>query len=354
MRNSRIDTHRQAFNQRAFTAILLVAFFWFGTPWLFFGPAWAAEAPEAAQSEAMQVLAAELVKAGEGFELGTGRTLEPRNFYMETRLTHYEPDGTRSEGVTFRFWLELTPDGPEGDPGALTVVCRKFTIVRPGGREVELPTLRDWTYRFSGVASGIDEKGQVFGIPHEKFAFLVDAKGDVVESGTGYLVYNAFIDFHGFNDVLAINVGEEAGGGIQDLRRIGDVIEHAASETEPPVGLGEAMKKGSFFKNGKVTLELKGVSLVDGRPCALLGYDSGESSYLMYLEPMDGMDLKAVGASHYFGDLHVELGSGWLRKATLFELVVSEAQTGKGEPENTIIERQIDLVTLTEDEMEKL
>lgn len=342
MKHNRIDARRTV---RA-AAMLLGA--------LALGAAWVAAANPAqgAPNEAMQLLAQELDKAGAGFTLGGERARETRFFYMETRLTHYEPDGTRNPGVIFRFWLELRPEEPGSGREGMTVICRKFTLTRPGGREVELPTLRDWSYYFSHATAGPDERGQIFGVPHQKFALLVDARGDLVESDTGYLVYNAFIDFHGFNDVFAVDMG--ASGGIQDLQQIGDVVVHAAADTEPPVGLGDAVKKGSVFRNGKVTLELKGVSLVDGRPCALLGYDSGESSYLMYVEPMKGMDLRAEGASHYFGDLYVELGSGWLRKATLFELVVSEAQTGRGRPNHSIIERSILLETLTEADMERL
>lgn len=344
MRDKRIESRRHVV-----VAVMLLGALGFSYTLLGAGRASASGPAEATQAEAMRLLREELDKAGGGFELGGDRALETRYFFMETRLTHYEPDGARSEGATFKFWLELQPETPAG---VVTVICRKFTVTRPGGREVELPTLRDWSYDFSLATAGADEQGQIFGIPHQKFALLVDARGDLLDASSGYLVYNAFIDFHGFNDVFAIDSGE--GGGIQDLRRIGDVVVHAAADSEPPVGLGEAVKKGSVFRNGRITLELKGVSLVDGRPCALLGYDSGESSYLMYLEPMKGMDMKAEGASHYFGDLHVELGSGWLRKATLFELVVSEAQTGKGKPSHSIIERSIVLETLSEDEMEGL
>ena len=115
-----------------------------------------------------------------------------------------------------------------------------------------------------------------------------------------------------------------------------------------------AMKKGSEFRNGEMTLEFKGVSLVDGVPCALLQYDSGDSSYTMYMEALPGMDMIAQGASHYQGDVYVELGSNWLRKATLYELVVTEVKTNGEATENGIIERESLLKTLTKEEIERL
>jgi hypothetical protein len=41
------------------------------------------------------------------------------------------------------------------------------------------------------------------------------------------------------------------GGGIQELRRIGQQIVHASAFTEPPLNLGSGIKKGSVFRNGE-------------------------------------------------------------------------------------------------------
>jgi hypothetical protein len=283
-------------------------------------------------------------------DLGRARSAEARYYFMETRLTHYEVDGSRTPGTTFRLYIEARPGEAPGSRET-TWVCRKFTLVHPGKREVELPTLGGWTYTFNHE-TGIDEQGQVFGIPHKKFAMMVDSRGDILDTNTGYMVYNAFIDFHGLTDVFATRT--EGLGGIQSLRRIGDSVVHAAANTSAPVNLGEAIKKGSEFRNGEVTLELKGLSIVDSVPCALLEYDSGESSYVMYLSPMPGMDTKAEGGSHYFGDLYLELDSGWLRKATLHELVVSQVTSGKGEPIRSVIERTLILETKSKRDFERL
>jgi hypothetical protein len=286
---------------------------------------------------------------GKELELGGPRKAETRYYFMETILTNYEEDGTRTPGPIFKLWLEARP---EADSESTRYICRKFTVTLPGRREAELPTLADWAYSFSVSEPGIDDQGQVFGIPHKKFAMLVDSRGNLIDSSNAYMVYNAFIDFHGLNDIFVSPM--EGSGSVQDLRRIGDRVVHAAANTSAPVGLGEAVKKGSEFRNGEVTLELKGLSMVDGLPCALLGYDSGESSYVMFVTPMSGIELKAEGASHYFGDIYIELGSGWLRKGTLHELVVSLATTDKGKSHSSVIERTISLETMSKSDFDRL
>ena len=57
-----------------------------------------------------------------------------------------------------------------------------------------------------------------------------------------------------------------------------------------------------------MTLALKGTSIVDGRRCALIGYDSGDASLAMTLKPAPRVLLDVRGASHFLGDLHVESG----------------------------------------------
>ena len=197
-----------------------------------------------------------------------------------------------------------------------------------------------WSYLFRQTDTGKDEKGQVFGIDHAQFEKLVDANGQPLPVDKRYFLYNSFIDFHAFCNVFA----EPAGGGkgIQDLKHIGDKVVHAAAFTEAPVNLGAGIKEGSTFKNGEVTLEFKGLSLVDSAACAVMTYDSGQSSFQMLMTPMPNMEVRSVGASHYKGDIHIDLATRWVRKATMDELVVTESTvpmlTNKI---NTVIERNV-------------
>jgi len=267
------------------------------------------------------------------FDLGAPRSREPQTYDMETIVLTYALDGRRVNKDILRLQLKCTP-GQTADQ----YTCTRFTVQFGANPEVEVPAMAGWSYPFKGVTTGIDEQGQVFGIDHAKFEKLVDADGKPLPVDKRYFVYNAFIDFHAFCNVFAEPM--EGGKSIRDLRHIGDKIVHAAAFTEAPVNLGAGIKEGSTFKNGEVTLEFKGLSLVDGASCAVVAYDSGESSFQMLVNPMPNMEVRSVGSSHYKGDIHVDLTSRWVRKVTMDELVVTESIVpGMANKINAVIER---------------
>ena len=251
------------------------------------------------------------------FDLAARRAPQPQAFEMESRMVTYALDGKRISTDIFRLHLKCVP-ARGTDKSADEYTCTKFTVQLAGAPEVELPAMKDWTYLFTPA----NEKGPTFGIDHAQFEKLVDAKGQPVPVDKAYHVYNAFIDFHAFCNVFAEPA--TGGKGIQDLKTIGQKIVHAAAFSEPPVNLGTSVKEGSTFKNGEVTLELKGLSLVDDTACAIVAYDSGASSFQMIVTPMPNMEVRTVGSSHYKGDIHVDLATRWVRKATMNEWVVTE------------------------------
>jgi hypothetical protein len=91
----------------------------------------------------------------------------------------------------------------------------------------------------------------------------------------------------------------------------------------------------------------EGVSEANGAACALVGYDSGESSFKMIVNPMPDMTVTTVGSSHYRGDIHKNLASGWVEKVELTETVVSETalpvSAGKL---SAVIERRVKITNL--------
>jgi len=252
------------------------------------------------------------------FDLAAPRTREAQSYEMETRVITYAPDGKRVNTDILRLRLGCVP-GPDAD----RYTCRKFTVQFGGAPEVAVPALADWTYVFRKTATGLDEKGQVFGIDHAKFEKLADANGQPLPADKAYFVYNTFIDFHGFCNAFAEPT--TGGKGIQDLKKLGQKIIHAASFTEPPVNLGSQIAAGSTFKNGEVTLEFKGLGLVEEAACALVAFDSGQSSFQMVVKPMPNLEVRSVGASHYKGDLYIDLATRWVRKVVMDELVVTES-----------------------------
>jgi hypothetical protein len=256
------------------------------------------------------------------FDFAAPRAPQPQSFDMETVVITYAPDGKRVNTDVLKLQLKCAPARTTGKD-ADEYTCVRFTVKFGNAPEVAMPALANWTYLLKTTATGIDEKGQVFGIDHAKFEKLLDANGQPLPVDKAYYVYNAFIDFHGFCNAFAEPT--TGGKGIQDLKSIGDKIVHAAAFTEPPVNLGSGIAKGSTFKNGEVTLELKGLSIVDGAPCAIVTYDSGQSSFQMTMNPMPNMEVRTVGASHYKGDVHIDLATRWPRKVTMDELVVAES-----------------------------
>ena len=160
------------------------------------------------------------------------------------------------------------------------------------------------------------------GIDHGRFEGITDDQGRPLPFDQAYHVYNAFVDFHAFCTVFADPVA--GGQGVQDLKQIGDRVVHDAAFSKPPTNLGSHIAEGSFFQNGEIALTLKGMTLENGQACALMGYDSGESAFKMIMHPTPGMEIVTVGGSHYWGDIAKGLESGWVQRADMVELVVSE------------------------------
>lgn len=275
----------------------------------------------------------------QNFSLGGERSQQTQYFVMESKLLTYALDGKRVSLDVFRLRLKCVPAKLAGTKGD-EYTCTKFTVQFGDEPEVEIPAIKNWAYVFKIPPTGVDEKGQTLGIDHAPFENLADANNKAIPPDKAYHVYNAFIDFHAFCNIFAERV--DGAAGVQDLKSIGQRIVHAAAFTEAPVNLGSNVSKGSTFKNGEVTLEFKGVSRVAGATCALVGYDSGESSFQMLMNPMPNMEIRTKGSSHYMGDIYIDLATNWVKKATLDEFVVTEVTLPMPPNKvNAVIERDI-------------
>ena len=257
------------------------------------------------------------------FDLAGERKAEVLYFTQETRFVQLGFDGKRRGIQTYTFKVRCVPAALSGKGGDEYTV-REFTIREGEGEAETIPALAGWSYVFNLTGSGKDEKGQVLGIPHARFEGLTTSSGAKLSAIASYPIYNSFIDFHSFNDVFARPVA--GGGGIQDLRRIGQSVRHAAAFTEPAVDLGEGIKPGSVFRNGDVRLAFKAIGLVDGAACAVVGYDSGESTLKMIMPMGADKEIVTEGGSEYLGDLYIDLATRWVRKVTLDEFVVTETR----------------------------
>jgi len=283
------------------------------------------------------------------FNLAGGHSQETQFYRMKSECINYALDGKRLSKDVYRIFLKWVPAKIAGKAGdEMTVV--KFTVQFGDSPEAAIPALQNWSYSF---IDGIDEQNQVFGIDHSKFENLKDSNGNTIPTDKAYHVYNAFIDFHAFCNVFAEPITE--GKGIQDLKKIGQKIVHAAAFSEAPTHLGKNILKGSFFKNGEITLEFKGLSIANDKECALIGFDSGESSFKMIVKPMPDFEVVAVGSSHYKGDIYKDLASNWVQKVTFNEIVVTEATMPMPPNKvNSVVERHVMIINMNEEEFWKL
>ncbi len=186
------------------------------------------------------------------FNLAKEHSHEPQYYLMESKLITFALDGTRLNTDIFTLRLKYSPnaDSPQGDEYS----CVKFSIKQGDSIEVEIPALENLTYVFNDSES--DNQGYVFGIVHSKFENLVDSKGNSLSFDKSYHVYNTFIDFHALCNLFADPI--PVGKGIQDLKKIGQKIIHAAAYTEPSTNLVPILQKDLSLRMVRLPWSLRG------------------------------------------------------------------------------------------------
>lgn len=257
------------------------------------------------------------------FDFSIDRTPDTQYYHMQTQFVHLNFDGKRTGVETYLLRLRCVSAAISGKK-LDEYTCQEFGLQLGNGSIVTIPVLRLFTYQFNQM-SGVLDKGPMFGIPQEPFLGMKDSVGNQVPPDICYATYNNFVDFHALTDVFTRPMKYIKG--IEQLRSIGDKIVHPGAFNEAPVSVTGVVRPGSVFRNGELTLELKAVSLVDNRPCALVNYDSGESTLRMAFIQNKSEDVLMEGGSEYMGDIYIDLASGWVRKVTLNEAVVTQTST---------------------------
>jgi len=286
------------------------------------------------------------------YHLAAERSMKSRYYCMETKVVYLGEDGTRTVPVTLRLLLMCVPAGQSPQDG-YRYTCAKLTIRKENEPEVHIPALDGWSYLLKRTEDGgFHQGGLIFGIDHGRFQGLKDSKGNALPPEGAYGIYNMFVDFHAFCNQFAERA--MTGNGIQDLKRIGKKIVHESAFSEPTMQLSGSISEGSFFRNGEITLEFKGLSIVDDVACAIVGFDSGDSSFKFHIKPTPDMEIKTVGAAHYWGDLYIELESRWVRKCAMGELTVSKVTLGSQKDINSVMERSTTIRSMDKDKFEKL
>ena len=253
------------------------------------------------------------------YDLVGERKQEPHYYMVQTKLGTHSSKGKIKSVDTYRELLKVEPGNRSaGEPDRFT--CARFYVQCGDKPEVRIPSLDGFSYEVNKELldkNDLDEHGQLFAIPEKKFEGLTDHTGEYLLFDVGYQVYSAFFYYHSFVDYAKPT---SEGKGIQDLKRIGDKIIHERAFTEAPLP-GKLAKEGSIWKYGEITLAFKGLGVIDGQPCAILGFDSGLCTWNMPMAYMPIMNLKTTGVSNYHGDIYMDLNSYWVRKV---EMVLSE------------------------------
>jgi hypothetical protein len=257
------------------------------------------------------------------FDFSINRKPETQYYHMQTQFIHIGFDGKRTGTETYSLKLRYIP-ATLSEKKLDQCTIKEFCLQLNSENIVTIPALKSWSYEFNRM-SGVLDKDPVFGIPHDKFEGISDSKGNKISPEFCYAIYNNFIDFHALNDIFSRPL---FGKGIDALKLIGDKIVHPAAFSEAPVNLGTTIKPGSVFRNGEVTLEFKGVGIVDGAVCTIIGYDSGESTLKMAVKSSEYKYIETEGGSEYKGDIYMDLETGWVRKITLDEFVVTQTEDG--------------------------
>lgn len=251
---------------------------------------------------------------GQDYDLVGKRSTETHYYLVQTEVLIRKPNGKRKSIDTFSLHLIVEP-GNQSSGEADKFTCTRFTAQSEDGPEVTIPSLAGWSYEVNKQLlddRALDEHGQLYAIPEEKFKVLIDSTGKKLSFDAAYQVYSAFVYYHSY-----VAYAEPIEGkGIQDLKKIGDkiVLEHSFSEDPIP---GELAAKGSVYKTGEETMEFKGLSVVDDVPCAMLGVDWGECYLTMYIKPMPLMKVKIAGGSHCQFDIYLDLKSYWVKQLTM-------------------------------------
>ncbi len=249
------------------------------------------------------------------FNFINSHTEEKQFFTLKSILREFEADGKLKNTNTFLLYLSYDPAKNKQHPA--TYNCMKFLFIDEDSIVHEIPALRQWKYTFNEQDSTL-----VFGIDHQPFENLYDDQNKPIPFDKSYHIYNTFIDFHALCNVFSEPVSD--GKGIQNLKRLNQTIVHASAHSEPTTRLGSNISEGSFYRNGRITLTLKGTGRVNNKDCALIGFDSGQGSFKMIMQPAPDLNIVSTGSSHYRGDIYKDLRSGWVQRVYFNETVISQ------------------------------
>ena len=132
----------------------------------------------------------------------------------------------------------------------------------------------------------------------------------------------------------------ETHGGISHIKKIGDRVSTPGAHQEggwdfPP------MITDSTFANGDYDTIFTGLSIIDGKTCAILEYINADSRLNSKMQVTPKMLFDQDGTSNFWGHIYVDLESGKLLKGDLYEYVVVQIEGPPISEQMRLFERRI-------------
>ena len=117
----------------------------------------------------------------------------------------------------------------------------------------------------------------------------------------------------------------ETHGSISQIKKIGDRVSTPGAHQQggwdfPP------MVTDSNFANGDYDTMFTGLSIIDGKTCAILEYINADSRLNSKMQVTPKMLFDQDGTSNFWGHIYVDLESGKLLKGDLYEYVIVQIE----------------------------
>lgn len=144
----------------------------------------------------------------------------------------------------------------------------------------------------------------------------------------------------------------ETHGGISEIKKIGDRVSTPGAHQEggwdfPP------MITDSTFANGDYDTMFTGLSIIDGKTCAILEYINADSRLSSKMQVTPKMLFDQDGTSNFWGHIYVDLTSGKLIKGDLYEYVIVQVEGPPiPEPMRLFERRIVEIEKITKEQYE--
>lgn len=196
------------------------------------------------------------------------------------------------------------------------------------------PTIKEEITKWKPLpfAEGFTYETDLFGV---YFLETIDTT-DIPKTMEGMRFWVNIMDAHAQFELLRT----ETHGSISQIKKIGDRVSTPGAHTEgewdfPP------LVTDSNFANGDYDSLFTGLSLVDGKTCAVLEYINADSRLSSKMQMTPKMILKQDGTSNFWGHIFVDLESGKLIKGDLYEYVIVQIEGPPFSAPMRLFERRI-------------